>query len=286
MTKKQLEELAHTFGSYKLAEKFYLSVCAFFYEMDINGQVFIDTFVEKYIKHVKSKTNRIGDIILNTGFTKTMIKNTIDGVSKTKQFTTKSFFSEMLIEIKKICERNNDLTIKIKGNYNSFNSIYYRNEASTKQLSSGAFLDVMIKRGILKKLDNNTVQLIQSYPANHVNTKEKCLNTFTVILERLTHTLIRNHKAKDDESKNFQQWLYSPHIDPSRIDEGRAILKKLARKHWLEYLEVLESLEVKTEFEKKRVEETGAELGISTFVYVWSMMQACQCEIKQIKVGR
>jgi len=267
MTDKQIEQLKHTFGSYKLAEEFYFAVCSFFYEMDINGQVFIDSFIEKYIKHVESKTDRISDIILNTGFTKTMIKNTMDGVTNSKQFSTKSFFSEMLIEIKRMCERNENLTIKIKGKANSFNSIFYKNEASTRQLSSGSFLDLMIKRGILKRVDDNTVQLVQSFPSKHINTKEKCLNTFTVILERLTHTLIRNQKAVVPDDQNFQQWLLSNHIDPSRIDEGRGLLKKLARKHWLEYLEVLESLEVKTEFEKKRVEETGAELGISTFVY-------------------
>ena len=267
MTEKQIEQLKHTFGSYKLAEEFYFAVSAFFYEMDINGQVFIDSFIEKYIKHVQSKTDRISDIILNTGFTKTMVKNTMDGLTNSKQFSTKSFFSEMLNDIKRICERSVDMTIKIKGKGNSFNSIFYKNELSTRQLSSGSFLDLMIKRGILKKIDKNTVQLVQSFPTKHVNTKEKCLNTFTVILERLTHTLIRNHKAVDAESENFQQWYRSKHVDPSMHDVLRLKLTELARKHWLEYQELIDSHEVETEFKKNRVEKTGAEIGISTFDY-------------------
>ena len=69
----------------------------------------------------------------------------------------------------------------------------------------------------------------------------------------------------DDE--NFQQTYRSWHIDPERHDEARGQLKTLLRKQWLEIQQLIDSYEVETEFEKNRVEQTGAELGVSTFVY-------------------
>lgn len=267
MTDQNLKQLKHTFGSYKLAEEFYFAVCSFFYQMDINGQIFIDSFIKSYVKHVDSKSKRLGDVILDTGFTKTMVQNSLKGVKNSKQFTTKSFYVEMVEEVKKICMRREDLTMKIKGSPNSFTSIFYRLEPPSKQLSSQSFLAHIIKRGILCKIDDNTIQFITSMTSKHVNTKEKCLNTFTLILERLTHTLIRNHKALNDDEQNFQHTYRSIHIDPSDHDAVRFDLRKLVRKHWLEYQALIDSYEVKTEFKKNRVEQTGAELGISTFIY-------------------
>lgn len=267
MITNNIEKLNHTFGSYQLAEEFYLAISSFFYEMDINGQEFVDNFVETYIKHVDSKTNRVSDIILNTGFTKTVIENTLKGVKKSRQFATKSFFGEMIDEVKRICSRNEDMTMKIKGTSNSFTSVFYRLESSTKQLTSHSFLDYMIKRGILQKVDENTIRFVRSFPDKHINTKEKMLKLFANVMERFSHTLMTNHKAMNSADENFQQTYRSWHIDPSKHDEVRDKLKELVRKHWLEYQALIDGFEVETEFEKNRVEQTGAELGISTFVY-------------------
>ncbi|WP_223789288.1 hypothetical protein [Marinicella meishanensis] len=267
MTHDQQTKLNHTYDGYQLAEQYFQALSGFFYEMDINGQRFIESFVDAYIKYVDGETNRVSDIIMNTGFTKTVIENTLKGVKKNRQFAIKSFFGEMIEAVKKVCSRNEQMTMKIKGSHNSFTGLFYRLEPSTKQLTSQSFLDYMIKRGIIERVGDNTIKFIRSVPTNHINTKEKMLGLFTNVMERFTHTLIRNYQASSPAEDNFQQTYRSWHIDPDKHDEVRTELKKLLRKQWLEVQQLIDSHEVKTEFEKNRVEQTGAELGVSTFVY-------------------
>ena len=267
MSKLNTHKIVHTYDGYRLAQEYFEAMSSFFYEMDINGQKFIESFVDAYIKHVNAETNRVSDIIMNTGFTKTVIENTLKGVKKNRQFAIKSFFGEMIEAVKKICSRNPEMTMKIKGSPSSFTSVFYRLEPSTKQLTSQSFLDYMIKRGIVEKVDDNLIRFLGSVPINHVNTKEKMLDLFTNVMERFTHTLIRNFKAEKSKDENFQQTYRSWHIEPEKHDEVREQLKKLIRKQWLEIQNLIDSYEVKTEFEKNRVEQTGVELGVSTFVY-------------------
>jgi len=267
MTHEQLDKLNHTYDGYQLAEQYFEALSQFFFEMDINGQRFIESFVDAYISHVNEETNRISDIIMNTGFTKTVIENTLKGVKKNRQFAIKSFFGEMIEAVKKICSRNENMTMKIKGKNSSFTSVFYQLEPSTKQLTSQSFLDYMIKRGIIEKVDENTIKFIRSVPLNHINTKEKMLQLFTNVMERFTHTLLRNYRAKQPQDENFQQTYRSWHIKPESHDQARNELKQLLRKQWLEIQQLIDSYEVKTEFEKNRVEQMGSELGVSTFVY-------------------
>ena len=157
--------------------------------------------------------------------------------------------------------------MKIKGKNSCFTSVFYQLEPSTKQLTSQSFLDYMIKRGIIEKVDDNTIKFIRSVPLNHINTKEKMLQLFTNVMERFTHTLLRNYRAKQPQDENFQQTYRSWHIKPESHDQARNELKQLLRKQWLEIQQLIDSYEVKTEFEKNRVEQMGSELGVSTFVY-------------------
>ena len=93
------------------------------------------------------------------------------------------------------------------------------------------------------------------------------LQLFTNVMERFTHTLLRNYRAKQPQDENFQQTYRSWHIKPESHDQARNELKQLLRKQWLEIQQLIDSYEVKTEFEKNRVEQMGSELGVSTFVY-------------------
>jgi hypothetical protein len=267
MTHKPTAKLNHTYDGHQLAEQYFTALSGFFFEMDINGQRFVESFVDAYIKFVDDNTNRVSDVIMNTGFTKTVIENTLKGIKKNRQFAIKSFFGEMIEEVKKICSRNEHMTMKIKGTNQSFTSVFYRLEPSTKQLTSQSFLDYMIKRGIIERVDDNTIRFIRSVPTHHVNSKEKMLSLFTNVMERFTHTLVRNFKASEPADENFQQTYRSWHIDPDHYDQARDELKALLRKQWLDIQQLIDSYEVKTEFEKNRVEQTGAELGVSTFVY-------------------
>ncbi|MFC3194181.1 hypothetical protein ACFODZ_08000 [Marinicella sediminis] len=267
MTLDQQAKINHTYDGHQLAEQYFEALSGFFFEMDINGQKFVESFVAAYIKHVDAETNRVSDVIMNTGFTKTVIENTLKGVKKNRQFAIKSFFGEMIEEVKKICSRNEQMTMKIKGTQRSFTSVFYRLEPSTKQLTSQSFLDYMIKRGIIERVDDNTIRFVRAVPINHVNTKEKMLSLFTNVMERFTQTLIGNYQATKPADENFQQTYRSWHIDPQMHNEARQALKKLLRTQWLEIQQLIDSYEVKTEFEKNRVEQSGAELGVSTFVY-------------------
>jgi hypothetical protein len=257
----------HSYDGPQLSEEYFLSLCEFFFEMDINGQRFVEDFIDSYIKHINENTERVSDVIMNTGFTKSLIENSLKGIKKNRQFVIRSFFGEMIEEIQKICSRNKDGTMKIKGPNNSFTGTFYRLEPSTKQVTSQSFLDYMIKRGIVERVGENSIRFLTSSPTSHFNTKEKMLTLFSNVVSCFSKTLIKNHHAKTPADEYFQQSYRSWHIPPERHDEARIKLTKLLRKQWGEVQDLIDSFEVTTEFEKNRIEQTGAELGVSAFVY-------------------
>ncbi|VAW46310.1 hypothetical protein MNBD_GAMMA02-450 [hydrothermal vent metagenome] len=267
MTDNNITQLHQTFGNYKLAQDFYVSVCSFFYQMDVNGQEFVDEFVDSYIEHVNNKSKRLSDVILETGFTKTIIQKSLNGIRHSRQYTTKTFFFDIMMEIQSICEKSPDKTMLIKGSRESYTQLFYKYAPSTKHLSAKSFLEHLIKRGIVRVFDEFSIQFINSIPTHHENTKDKMMDLFSLEIQRFTHTLIRNFKAENDDEKNFQLTLVSKYIHPDKHDAVRHELTELARKHLSEYQQLLDAHEEATDFGKKSVEKTGSELGISTFIF-------------------
>jgi len=267
MIDNNITQLHRVFGSHKLAQDFYFSVCSFFYEMDVNGQEFVDEFVDNYIEHINNKSKRLSDVILETGFSKSMIQKSLDGVRHSRQYNTRTFFFDMMMEIKQICDKNSNKTMLLKGSYDSYTQLFYRLEPSTKNLAPKSFLEHLIKRGIVRLYDQFSIQLMSTIPTHHENTKEKMMSLFSLEIQRFTHTLMRNFKTQSDDKRNYQQTLVSKYIHPDKHDRVRLELKELVRKHWIDYQALLDSHEEPTDFGKKKAEKTGAELGISTFIY-------------------
>ena len=264
---KKNASIENSYDGYLLSDEFYKELSSFFFEMDTSGKRFVDSFIDAYVKHADEKTKRVSDVIVNTGFSKTVVEKSLKGLKDERQFVIKSFFGEMIEEVKKVCSRNKDMTMNIKGTYGSFTNIFYKLEPSTKQLTSQSFLDYMIKRGIVEKIDSNTIRFIKTVPDSHINTKDKMVGLFTDVMTNFIGTLIRNFNSKKPEDENFQQSYRSWHIDPNKHDEVREELTKLLRKQWSEVQNLIDSFEAQSEFEKNRFEKTGAEIGVSTFVF-------------------
>jgi DNA-binding transcriptional MerR regulator len=260
-------ELAPSSYKLKLHDGYFVTLAEFIYEMNIDCSYFVDSLKSSFSQVVISRTENSSDFFLEAGFPISTSRKLLTGHSVQKQNTIESFFQDVVEKIKEYAEKSDDMTLKIKSNGKCFNKAIYSLNNPSNSIAASSMLTLMIKRGIVEQIDDNTIKFISAIPHSHLNSQEKMAHLYGHVNQRLSSTLIHNIKTDDDDLKYFQQTFRSIHIHPSKHTEVNQKLMKLVRKHWLEYQELIDSYEEETELGKKIVENLGVELGISTFTY-------------------
>ena len=258
-------KLINALGSKNLAGNFYLGICELFFELDVDGQEFVDDFVLGFLNEAKNKVSTKGEIYLKTGFTRSQISKYMRGDFKRSSNSEKNLYHTVLEHIKNAAKKNPDKTIPITRATNSFSSIFY-SISSSSMVSSKMVLESLISRGFLEKIDKNTIRLVSSTPTNYINTPEKVLQVFCDLTYRISKTLIRNLHAEKGEEL-FQRSFMSDRIHPDKYEYVESNIKSILSKAYKDCQKMIDDNEVKDELSIKQVENLGQELGFSAFIF-------------------
>jgi len=261
-------QLISKLGSKKLASNFYLAVTELFFQLDIDGQEFVDEFIDSYLDQASIHSKTKGQVLLETGFTRYQVKNYFSGNKKRSSNTEKNFYCHVLDKLRDVCNAAPDKTIPIKNSHKSFNSIFSSVQLSGKIITPKMLMESFIKRGFIEKVDDYNIQFITSVQTGFDNNKEKVIQVFCDTIERLSGTLIHNMNSKDDSTKRNQMSYTSIHVKEAHFETINQEVKNILRKALLDCQEIIDSYEETEDFAKLQVEKEGQEIGVSTFFYI------------------
>lgn len=260
-------QLISKLGSRQLASNFYLAVTELFFHLDIDGQEFVDDFIEGYLNQASIHSKTKGQVLLDTGFTRYQVKNYFSGDKKRTSNTEKNFYCQVLDKLRDICHTAPDNTIPIKNSRNSFNMIFSSIQLSGKIITPKMLLSSFIKRGFVKRIDDYHIQFITSIPTDIQNSKDKIIQLFCDHIQRLAGTLIHNLHAEDKDDTWYQMSYTSIHVHPKHHKKVGDELRIILRKAMKDCQNVIDGHEETEEFGKRQVENLGKEIGISTFFF-------------------
>ncbi len=258
-------KLVNALGSRDVAASFYLGISELFFELEIDGQNFVDDFILNYLNHAANKVENKGEVQLKTGFTKYQITQYFKGELKRSSNSEKNLYNRILERIKFVTKNNPEKIIPIKRHKHSFTTIFNNLDAST-MLTSKMMLDSLINRGFVEYVDENHIRYISPNPQTFVNTPEKIIQLFCDLTYRASKTLIHNLNAEAGKEK-YQRSLMSDRVPPEKYDVVEKGVKSILEKAYKECQELIDANEVTDEFAIKQVEKLGQELGFSAFYF-------------------
>ena len=268
MSKGINNQLISKLGSKRLASNFYLAVTELFFHLDVDGQDFVDDFIENYLDQASQHAKTKGQVLLETGFTRYQVKNYFSGNVKKSSNTEKNFYCHVLDKLRDVCNEAPDKTIPIKNNRVSFNSIFSSIQLSGKIITPKMLMESFIKRGFIEKVDDYNIRFITSIQTGFDNSKAKVIQVFCDTVERLSGTLIHNMNTQDDDIKRNQMSYTSIHVKEEYFEKVNSEVKTILRKALIDCQAVIDSYEETEDFGKRQVEKQGKEIGVSTFFYI------------------
>lgn len=254
-------------GNRKLLVNFYTSVTMLFYELDINGQEFVDQFVDEYIQHAFDELGTKSGVFLQTSFSRRKIDKYFQKSRKATPFQD-NYYRTIVFELEQLSKELPDGIIPIYEGPKSYKKIANKVIEASKVITAKSLLESMIKRKIVEYHDENHIKFISAVQSGIDNTPDRVIDVFCLTTERLISTLIHNYKAPDLDSTRFQLTINTIHIEEKHHKEVTDLVREKLRKLMREIVEIHEQYEVKTEIDKRRVENANIELGTSAFIYI------------------
>jgi len=260
-------QLVSKLGSKRLASNFYLAVTELFFQLDIDGQEFVDDFIENYLDQASIHSKTKGQVLLDTGFTRYQVKNYFSGDKKRSSNTEKNFYLQVLDRLRDVCHAAPDHTIPIKNSRNSFNMIFSNIQLSGKIITPKMLLNSFIRRGFIERVDDFNIRFLTSMQTGVDNSEEKVIQVFCDQIQRLSGTLLHNLKTKGNDDTKYQMSYSSIHVDPKHFRKVGAEVREILRKAMKDCQEVIDSHEETEDFGKRQVEKLKQEIGVSTFFF-------------------
>ncbi|MCF6299723.1 MAG: hypothetical protein L3J52_01155 [Proteobacteria bacterium] len=263
-----VSDLEKTLRSHNLTENFYFGITELFYELGIDGQNFVDDFINSYLEKVSKHSKTKGQVILDTGFTKYQVRNFFNGIKKQSGNTEKNYYLQSLEKLKETCLKEPDHTIPIKSANNSFNNLLYNIEKPVSMITPKMLLISFVKKGFVEKIGTKHIRYITNFQTGFDNNKNKVLQVFCDTVERLSSTLLHNTNAQTDSKTRNQMSYYSIFVDKKHHEIINKGVKEILRKALIDCQECIDGFEEQDEFAKRKVDAQGLEIGVSTFFFI------------------
>ncbi|MCF6300728.1 MAG: hypothetical protein L3J52_06380 [Proteobacteria bacterium] len=263
-----IKGLENAFGSKNLAQNFYLGITELFYELDIDGQNFVDDFINSYLHKASENSATKGRVILDTGFSKHLVRKYFDGVKKQFVNTEKNYYCQIMDRLREICMKEPDQTIPIKNAKNSFYYIFKNIEVPPGMITPKMILNSFIDRGFVEIIGKTHIRYITHFQTGFNNTKSNIIRLFCDTVERLSGTFLHNIKTSEDSKKRNQMNVYSRLVDEKHHDAINTEVQKILRKAIGDCQDCIDSFEETEDFAKRRVDKQRLEIGASTFFFI------------------
>ncbi len=254
------------FQSKKLPTKFYQGLSGLLHDLGIDGNDVVEGFISHYVNHAYEKTKTKSSVYLSTGFSRHVVKKYLDQVNLHNKQNKRSLYYDLLIgELKKLSGKYENGLIPIYGKFGSYTAAFNNTKPLDNIITSKSMLDNIITMGLVKKVDSS-IRFLTSLPTKSLLTPDSVVNILAHFMNRISQTIQHNYKAKSTDETLYQMSYLSNSISPINRRKLTDELRELAREHFREYQQLIDSYEEK-DYSQSEVEDLNNEIGISTFIF-------------------
>lgn len=254
------------FQTGKLPKKFYQGLTALLHDLGIDGNNIVDDFIAQYIHYAHQKTSTKSSVYLSTGFSRHIVKKYLDANNLYKKHKKRSFYYGLLLaELQKLSSQYHDGLIPIYGEFGSFTATFDNTKQPGNIITSKSMLNQLITIGVVEKVENK-IRFLTSLQSRGLFTADAIIDLLASLMHQLSQTLLHNFNAKSADDTLYQMSYLSNSIRPDKRQELTDKLRELARQHFREYQQLIDSYE-ETDISIQEIENLNNELGISTFIF-------------------
>ncbi|MCF6318199.1 MAG: hypothetical protein L3J83_02805 [Proteobacteria bacterium] len=254
------------FQSQKLPTKFYQGLSALLHDLGIDGNDVVEDFISHYVKHAYEKTKTKSSVYLSTGFSRHIVKKYLNQANVNHKQKKRNLYYDLLInELKKLSTKHENGLIPIYGKFGSYTAAFDNTKPLDNIITSKSMLDNIITMGLVDKIDSN-IRFLTSLQTKSLLDADSIINMLADLMNRISKTIQHNIKAKSTDETLFQMTYLSNSISPTNRRKLTDGLRELARRHFREYQQLIDSYEEK-DYSQSEIEDLNNEIGISTFIF-------------------
>lgn len=250
----------------KLPTNFYKSLSSLLFDLGIDGNDVVEDFISHYISHAYEQTKTKSSVYLTTGFSRHIVKKYLEEKNTLSKSNSKFMYQTLLLaELHKLSEKYTNGLIPIHGKFGSYTSTFNRVKPQDNIITAKTMLDNLIASEKVKRRGTH-IQFVSPLQTKGLRTRVSIINTLASMMTRLAKTIQHNYRVTNNEESLFQMSYFSTSILPEKRGELISELRELARKHFREYQQLIDSYEQK-DLVQQEIEDLNNEVGISTFIF-------------------